>query len=161
MTSADTTPDDAVRRATRDDAAAIGQLLYDFNREYDDPAPAPTEIAERMVELIDGGDETIVLLTDGPSGPDGLAVLRLRPNLWSRALECYLAELYVIPARRRQGRGLALMEAAMATARAAGADRMDLGTGEDDTGARALYERLGFTNCESSGAPSLFYEREL
>jgi ribosomal protein S18 acetylase RimI-like enzyme len=155
----------AVRRATREDAAAIGQLLYDFNREYDDPAPEPAEIAERIAELMDGGDETIVLLTDGaggPSDPDGLAVLRLRPNLWSPALECYLAELYVIPARRRQGRGLALMEAAMAAARAAGADRMDLGTGEDDTGARALYERLGFTNREGSGdALSLCYEREL
>jgi ribosomal protein S18 acetylase RimI-like enzyme len=151
----------AVRRATPDDAATVGQLLYDFNREYDEPAPAPAEIAARIAELVEGGDETIVLLIDGPEGPDGVAVLRLRPNLWSRALECYLAELYVIPTRRRRGQGLALMEAAMATARTAGADRMDLGTGEDDTGARALYKRLGFTNCESSGAPSLFYEREL
>jgi ribosomal protein S18 acetylase RimI-like enzyme len=151
----------AVRRATRDDAAAIGQLLYDFNREYDDPAPPPAVIAGRIAELMDGGDETIVLLSGATGDPDGLAVLRLRPNLWSPARECYLAELYVIPERRRQGQGLALMEAAMATARAAGADRMDLGTGEDDTAARALYERLGFTNCESSGAPSLFYERDL
>jgi ribosomal protein S18 acetylase RimI-like enzyme len=150
----------AVRRATRDDAAAIGQLLYDFNREYDDPAPAPAVIAERIAELMDGGDETIVLLTDAAGGPDGLAVLRLRPNLWSAALECYLAELYVIPARRREGRGLALMEAAMAAARTAGADRIDLGTGEDDTAARALYERLGFVSRDGDGL-SLFYEREL
>jgi GNAT superfamily N-acetyltransferase len=116
----------AVRRATRDDAPVIGQLLHDFNVEYDEPTPAPAEMAERMAELMDGGDEIIVLLTDGPEGPDGLAVLRLRPGIWSRALECYLAELYVIPARRRQGQGLALMEAAMSAARAAGADHMDL-----------------------------------
>jgi ribosomal protein S18 acetylase RimI-like enzyme len=151
----------AVRRATREDAAAIGQLLYDFNREYDEPAPPPAVIAERVAELMDGGDETIVLLTDGCAGPDGVVVLRLRPNLWSRALECYLAELYVIPQRRRQGLGLTLMEAAMDAARAAGADRMDLGTGENDTGARALYERLGFTDREGSGGLSLYYEREL
>jgi ribosomal protein S18 acetylase RimI-like enzyme len=153
----------AVRRATRDDAAAIGQLLHDFNVEYDEPTPAPAEMAERMAELMDGGDETIVLLMDSPAGPnspDGLAVLRLRPGIWSRALECYLAELYVIPERRRQGRGLALMEAAMATARAAGADHMDLGTGEDDTGARALYERLGFISRDGDGL-SLYYERGL
>ena len=150
----------AVRRATREDAPAIGQLLHDFNREYDEPAPPPAAIAERIAELMDGGDETIVLLTDGSTGPDGLAVLRLRPNLWSRALECHLAELYVIPERRRQGRGLALMEAAMAAARAAGADHMDLGTGEDDTGARALYERLGFVSRDGD-ALSLYYEREL
>ena len=149
----------AVRRATRDDAPAVGRLLHDFNREYDEPTPTPVEMAARMAELIDG-DETIVLLTDGAESPDGLAVLRLRPGIWSRALECYLAELYVIPVRRRQGRGLALMEAAMATARAAGADHMDLGTGEHDTGARALYERLGFVSRDGDGL-SLYYEREL
>ncbi len=113
-----------------------------------------------MTELMDGDDETIVLLTDGPDHPDGLAVLRLRPSIWSRAQECYLAELYVIPERRRQGRGLALMEAAMATARAAGADHIDLGTGEHDTAARALYERLGFVSRDRDGL-SLYYERDL
>ncbi len=150
----------AVRRATREDAPAVGQLLHDFNREYDEPTPAPAELAERMAELMDGGDETIVLLTDGPDHPDGLAVLRVRPGIWSRARECYLAELYVIPERRRQGRGLALMEAAMATARAAGADHIDLGTGEHDTGARALYERLGFVSQDGDGL-CLYYERDL
>jgi hypothetical protein len=63
-----------VRRATRDDAPAIGQLLHDFNREFDEPTPPPARMAERLAELIDGGDETIVLLTDGSAGPDGLAV---------------------------------------------------------------------------------------
>lgn len=153
----------AVRRATRDDAPAIGQLLHDFNREYDEPTPAPAEMAERMAELMEDGGETIVLLADGPGGsdsPDGLAVLRLRPSIWSRALECYLAELYVIPERRRHGQGLALMEAAMAAARAAGADHMDLGTGEHDTAARALYERLGFVSRDGDGL-SLYYELAL
>ena len=149
----------AVRRATVEDADAIGRLLYDFNQEFGEPAPAPDALAERIRELLDG--ETMIVLLVGP-GPDGLALLRLRPSLWSRALECHLAELYVIPRLRRQGLGLALMEAAMATARAAGADHMDLGTGEDDTGARALYERLGFFSREGEGdARSLYYERAL
>jgi ribosomal protein S18 acetylase RimI-like enzyme len=150
----------AVRRATPDDAPAVGQLLHDFNREYGEPTPTPAEMAERMAELMDNGDETIVLLTDEPDHPDGLAVLRLRPGIWSRAQECYLAELYVIPERRRQGRGLALMEAAMAAARTAGADHIDLGTGEHDTGARALYERLGFVSRDGDGL-CLYYERDL
>lgn len=147
-----------IRRATLADLPAVGRLLHDFNAEFAQPAPPPETIAERLAELI-GGDETIVLL--GGAGPEGLAVLRLRPSLWSRALECHLAELYVIPEQRRQGLGLALMECAMATARTAGADRMDLGTGADDTGARALYERLGFVSDEGGGALSLYYEREL
>lgn len=48
-------------------------------------------------------------------------------------------------------------------AREAGAIRMDLGTGETDTAARALYESCGFTNRE--GGPDnpimLYYERDL
>jgi ribosomal protein S18 acetylase RimI-like enzyme len=97
------------------------------------------------------------------AGPDGLAVLRFRPAIWSEALECYLAELYVAPGRRREGLGRGLMQAAMAVARSRGADRMDLGTGESDLAARALYESLGFSNREgqSEGSVSYFYEREL
>jgi ribosomal protein S18 acetylase RimI-like enzyme len=59
--------------------------------------------------------------------------------------------------------GRALLEAAMAVARERGADRMDLGTSEDDAAARRLYERLGFTNREGGAAgPVMYvYEREL
>ncbi len=51
----------------------------------------------------------------------------------------------------------------MATARAAGATGIDLGTGETDTAARALYESAGFSNREGEpdGPSMLFYEREL
>jgi predicted N-acetyltransferase YhbS len=64
-------------------------------------------------------------------------------------LECYLAELYVVPGRRGQGLGRALMEAAIELARREGATHMDLGASEDDVAARALYERLGFSNREA------------
>jgi len=149
-----------VRRATADDADVIARLLHAFNTEYGEPTPEVGVLATRVRELV-ATDETIVLL--GGAGPDGLAVLRLRPAIWSAGLECYLAELYVIPERRRRGLGLALMEAAMDVARAAGADTMDLGTSEDDHGARALYERLGFVHRERppDGPVMYVYEREL
>jgi hypothetical protein len=40
---------------------------------------------------------------------------------------------------------------------------MDLGTGEDDVAARALYESLGFNNRggRPAGPINFFYEREL
>ena len=152
-------PDLAVRRAGPEDAEAIGRLLHDFNTEYDDVTPGPKRIAERVAGLM-GGDDLAVLL--GGAGPDGLAVLRFRPSLWSQALECYLAELYVVPALRGHGLGRALMDAALDLARAQGADSMDLGTSEDDVAARALYERSGFTNREGPGGPIMYvYEREL
>lgn len=90
------------RLATRHDADAIGRLLYAFNREFDEPTPAPDALAERIGQLLDGGDTLVLLAGDGP---DGLAVLRFRAAIWSAGLECYLAELYVAPAMRGQGLG--------------------------------------------------------
>lgn len=149
-----------VRLAGRDDADAIGRLLYDFNREFDEPAPAPSALAERLRQLIEGGDTLVLLAGDGP---DGLAVLRFRAAIWSAGLECYLAELYVTPARRGQGLGRALMEAALREARLLGADTMDIGVDEPDLAARHLYESLGFTNrAGGAGGPLMYvYEREL
>ena len=149
-----------VRRAGLEDAAVVGRLLYDFNREFDEPTPEPSALAERIRQLLKDGDTLVLLAGDGP---DGLAVLRFRAAIWSTGLECYLAELYVTPARRGQGLGRALMEAALREARERGADTMDIGVDEPDLAARHLYESLGFTN-RAGGAdgPVMFvYEREL
>jgi ribosomal protein S18 acetylase RimI-like enzyme len=153
--------DHAVRRAELADAEAVGRLMHDFNAEFDEPTPGPARLAERIRELLAGGDTAILL---AGSGPDGLAILRFRLAITTPGLECYLAELYVVPARRGQGLGRALMNAAIDEARARGADYMDLGTSEDDVAARALYESLGFVNREGGrpdGPISYYYEREL
>jgi ribosomal protein S18 acetylase RimI-like enzyme len=150
----------SVRMAGSGDAADIGRLLHDFNIEFDDDTPGPEAVAKRIGELLESGAVTVLLVGDGP---DGLAVLRFRPSLWSETLDCYLEELYVVPDRRGQGQGQALMEGAMAHARQRGAGYMDLGTAETDTAARALYEKLGFDNHEGKpdGPVNYFYERQL
>jgi ribosomal protein S18 acetylase RimI-like enzyme len=147
-----------VRRAEVVDAETVGQLLHDFNSEFDDFTPGPRAVADRVRTLLATGDITVLLV--GP-GPHGVAVLRFRPSLLKEGLHCYLEELYVVPERRGRGLGRALMEAAMDVAREEGAYDMHLGTGEDDVAARALYESLGFSNRESNGALNFFYEREL
>ena len=91
-------PDVAVRRGEVTDAEAIGKLLHDFNREFDEPTPSPDWLAGRVRQLVAEGQLRVLLA--GP-GPDGLAVLRFRPQIWSQALECYLAELYVVPRAAR------------------------------------------------------------
>jgi ribosomal protein S18 acetylase RimI-like enzyme len=153
-------PDLAVRRADVADAGTVGQLLHDFNSEFDEPTPGPRAVAERVRNLLAAGEITVLL---GGAGPHGLAVLRFRPALWTKALDCYVEELYVVPAHRGQGLGRALMEAAIELARREGAADMHLGTAEDDVAARALYESLGFSNREGKpdGPVNYFYEREL
>ncbi|HEX7278401.1 MAG TPA: GNAT family N-acetyltransferase [Solirubrobacterales bacterium] len=149
-----------VREATVDEAPAIAHLLRDFNLEFEEPAPAVEELAETVRRLLEEGEITVLLAGDEP---DGLSLFRLRPALWSKGLEAYLQELYVVPALRGGGIGRSLLERTIELARERGADGIDLNTGETDTAARGLYESMGFTNREGGpdGPSMLFYEREI
>ena len=148
-----------VRSMEPGDAPAAGRLLHDFNTEFATPSPGAGWLARRLTELLrDGG--TRVLLA-GP-GPDGIAVVRVRPSLWSPGDEWYLAELYVVPELRGAGTGRALLRAVVERARAGGAALVDLTTTEDDVAARRLYESMGFTRFEGGdGGLSYYYELEL
>jgi ribosomal protein S18 acetylase RimI-like enzyme len=149
-----------VIRAGVDDAGQVARLLHDFNTEFDDFTPGVERLTERLRELL-ADDEAVALL--GGDGPDGVAVLRFRPALWTPSNDAYLEELYVAPARRGEGIGRALLEAALDVSRERGAGNIQLGTSTDDVEARSLYESAGFTNREGSpdGPVMLFYELDL
>lgn len=148
--------------ATRADAGEVGALLHRFNTEFGDPSPGAKTLTRRVAELIQRGDPSIFLLA-GPRDI-GVAVVPFREALFGDGLTGYLEELYVVSDRRREGHGRELMETAMRLARERGATTMELGTAIEDTAARGLFERLGFSNLEKRGDPSsqmLFYERSL
>jgi ribosomal protein S18 acetylase RimI-like enzyme len=149
-----------VRRCTATDAPDLGRLLHDFNVEFSEPTPDAGELAQRLGELIESGEATVLA---AGRGPEGFAVLRLRPSLYSESLDAYLEELYVVPERRGEGIGRAILEAAMEASREAGARHIELGTSVDDRAARGLYEKLGFSNRERGpdGPRMLYYERDL
>lgn len=148
-----------VRPARDEDAPLIAHMLHDFNTEFSEPTPG-TEILTRRVLAFIGSGEMVYLL--GGEGPDGFAQVSFRPSIWADELVGYLEELYVVPDRRGNGIGRAIMDAVLELGRERGAAGMEVVTGEDDTAARALYESLGFEN-EIEGqqnARSLFYELE-
>jgi GNAT superfamily N-acetyltransferase len=154
----------SVRLATASGMAAAGRLLHNFNREFGEPTPPANVLADRLRDLVASGDTAVLLAGPEPvREPIGLAVLRFRGAIWSAGLECYLAELYVVPERRRRGVGRALMEAVLTQARERGADRIEIGVDEPDHAARQLYESFGFTN--RTGGPDgphmYVYERDL
>lgn len=148
-----------IREAGPEDAAAIARLLHDFNSEYDEPTPGVEALTRYSRQLLEEGEMTVLLAGDGP---DGIALIRFRPSVWTDGPECHLQELYVVPPLRGQGIGRALLTATIELARGAGAAGVDLNTGETDTAARRLYESVGFTNREGSpdGPAMLFYELE-
>lgn len=142
--------------------AAVSVLLRDFNEEYDEPSPEPEALAEILRARIADGNATVLLGRDESGGPVGVAVVRLQPSLWSEAMEAYLAELYVVPARRGQGFGRALLSAVLGASRDAGADYAFLITSEDDRLAQRAYEAAGFRRNEGEGGPIMWaYERDL
>ncbi|HEX2433626.1 MAG TPA: GNAT family N-acetyltransferase [Gaiellaceae bacterium] len=151
---------DTIRVASAADAPAFGRLLHAFNTEFEEPTPDADVIAPRAAPLIETGEVTVLF---AGNGPDGFASLRFRPSLYTGALDAYLEELYVVPERRGQGLGRALLETSMQHARERGALHIDLGTSETDVAARALYQSAGFTNREGGpdGPAMLYYERDL
>lgn len=149
-----------VRTAEREDAALIARMLHDFNSEFEEPSPGAGVLEPRVLALIEGGAMTYLL---GGQGPDGFAQISFRPTVWADDAVGLIEELYVIPDRRGQGTGRALMEATLALAGERGAAGIEVVTGEDDTAARNLYESCGFAN-EIEGpqmSRSLFYELDL
>jgi ribosomal protein S18 acetylase RimI-like enzyme len=152
--------DPRVRRATADDAAAAARLMHDFSTAYDEGIDGVEILERRYRDQLQSGDLFVLI---GGRGPDGFAQVRLKGQIYSDALDACLEELFVYPDKRGQGLGRALLEGAMQEARERGADHIDLGTSEDDTQARGLYESMGFTNREGNpdGPVMLYYERDL
>lgn len=142
-----------------EDAAAIARLLHDFNTEYEERTPPVVELTRHAERMLRDGEMTVLL---AGQGPDGLALLRFRPSVWTEQQEAYLQELYVEPDLRGQGIGEALMQAVLSTCREHDAAWIELNTGEADVAARGLYGKVGFTNEEGpQGAAMLYYELEL
>lgn len=154
-----------VETVPHDDAeglAAVARLMRDFNAEYDEPSPEPPVLAGILAARVRDGSARVLLVRDDVGEPVGVAVFRLQPSLWSEAMESYLAELYVVPARRGDGFGRALLTEVIASSRAAGADYAYLITSETDTLAQRAYEAAGFRRTEGEGGPIMWaYEQDL
>ena len=147
----------------RDEAALTesARLLHAFNTEYAEPSPPVDQLARRLKELV-ATDRVVVLVAHHQTEPVGVAVLRLQPSIWSEGQEAYLAELYVVPERRGQGHGRALLDEVVRVGREAGADYTFLVTSVDDVRAQRAYEAAGFRRTEGEGGPlMLAYERDL
>jgi len=158
----------SVELAHESDALLVGELLHRFNTEFGEPTPGAERLAERVRELLAEGQTSVLLArtrhreerrSAGERGAEGLALLRFRPAIFSDGLECYLAELFVVPELRGRGIGRELMRHALER----GADYMELSTAESDIAARRLYESLGFSNREgrTDGPLNYYYERSL
>jgi GNAT superfamily N-acetyltransferase len=88
------------------------------------------------------------LARDGGGRPVGFASLFWTWATWATGRIGILGDLYVVERARRQGIGEALIQACFDDCRALGARGLTWSTAADNTGARALYERVGATSRE-------------
>lgn len=148
-----------VRVAEPSDAALVAGLLDDFNREFDTPTPGVHVLTGRLQGLLAHGD-VVAFLAGSPAV--GLALLTLRPNVWYDGPVGLLDELYVVPQRRGQRSGSALLKAAEQFLRGRDGELMEINVDGEDGGARRFYERHGYRNSEPGRDEQiLYYFREL
>lgn len=118
----------------------LGRLAELFNRAYEGyevPTHVDTEALAFMEEALDLWPErSSVAWQDGQ--PVGMAMLGVRGEAG------WVAGMGVVAPARRSGVGEALMRALIEQAREAGVRRLGLEVLEHNSGARALYEKLGF-----------------
>jgi GNAT superfamily N-acetyltransferase len=146
-----------VRRASPAEAATVGELLHDFNAEFDTPTPPPDVVGARFARH-DG--PLVALLADEPAV--GIALVSFRPTVWSEGPTALLEELYVRPSLRGRRIGHALLVAAEAEARARGAEELAINVDGEDHDTRRFYEAHGYTHTEpGQSEPSYFYYRAL
>jgi GNAT superfamily N-acetyltransferase len=147
------------RLATPQDAPELGQLLHDFNVEFDTPSPGVDVLTTRL-RLLLADEQTFAILAGTPAV--AVALVTLRPNVWYRGQVALLDELYVVPDLRGRGIGSEVIELLLATARRRSVALVEINVDEGDTDAQRFYERHGFAGTDpSSRERAFYYSREL
>jgi len=146
------------RLATFDDADVLAQLLHDFNTEFDTPTPGTPMIAARVRELL-AADATFAVIAEPALG---VGLVTLRPNVWYDGPVALLDELYVVPGRRGQGIGTAMLELLMTECRARDVRLIEINVDESDVDAQRFYRRHGFSDVDpDSGERASYFLQEL
>jgi GNAT superfamily N-acetyltransferase len=102
-------------------------------------------LAAAVAGLVEHPERGAVLLAVYGEEPVGVAALAYTWTLEHGGQVAWLDELYVAPAHRNRGLGMALLDRAIAHARAAGCVAMDLEVDASHARAARLYASAGFT----------------
>jgi GNAT superfamily N-acetyltransferase len=132
-----------IRQATAADSAAVAPLFDAYRQFYG--KPADLELASRFIgERLANGESTVFLAEDAEGEAVGFVQLYPTFSSVSAARVYVLNDLFIAPEARRGSVARRLMEAAANYARAQGAIRLSLSTGQANAAAQALYESEGW-----------------
>ncbi|NPC41902.1 GNAT family N-acetyltransferase [Nocardioides sp. zg-1230] len=145
-----------VRRATVEDAAVLGRLLWDFNTEFDSETDDADVLAARFARIL-ALPGILAVLAEEDGEAVGFALVSLRPAIWFDGPVSQLEELYVVPQLRDRGIGTQVLDLCRALARGLGSPEMHIGVDEVDADTRRFYERHGFRNIEEGTDYRMLY----
>ena len=143
-----------IRPATDRDAPALGRLGallmrvhygFDSNR-FLPPGSNPEAGYGRFLRSQLREDDVVILVAERGGEVVGYVFAGLEPLSWKELRDAcgFVHDIVVDESGRRLGVASALMDAAVEWLRERGAPRVMLWTAERNTGARQLFERLGF-----------------
>ncbi len=151
-----------VWRAERHEAEEVARLLVAFRDHLGLDWPSDNAFLAGVERLIDDPATEYLLGAAGRGVPAaGVVQLRYRWAVWRAGWDCLLEDLFVDPAARRAGLGRALVQAAVARARARECRRIELDAAESNEPALALYRGAGFDNDAYEGGRALFLRLRL
>ncbi len=123
-------------------AEAMGLLRAQFEEHA--IALSSERLEAALASLIEMPERGALLLAREGDDPVGLAAISYTWTLEHEGLVAWLDELYVVPARRGQGVGSALLARARELAQSAGCTAMELEVDAAHRRAENLYRRAGF-----------------
>ena len=147
-------PTPGIRRADPADAARIAEMLHAFNTEFDTETPG-AEVLEQRLQVLLAEPSTFAVLGGEPGV--GVALVTLRPNVWSDGPVALLDEMYVEPEQRGTGIGSAILQHMVEICRELGVAAIEINVDESDAGAMRFYERHGFSGVDPDSGERAFY----
>ena len=133
--------DDIIIRDIKPEDRAVWEPLWlAYQRFYKVDLTAVTDIT--FARFFDGIEPVHALVAQRGGELLGFTHYLFHRSTWLAGPTCYLQDLYTADAARGRGVGRALIEAVYARAEQAGASRVYWNTHEDNTTARALYDKV-------------------
>ncbi|MFZ6873365.1 GNAT family N-acetyltransferase [Undibacterium sp. Di27W] len=134
-----------IQVATSADAATILAMTILFRNHLERIQPSDQQFAAFIPRLLASQDASFFLAYIADEAL-GYILLRYRDSMWVNGKEATVEDLFVDPAKRKNGIGRALVAHALAHAEASGCVAACLDTNEFNLASTRIYRDLGFND---------------
>jgi len=133
-----------MRIASETDLDVLMHLATAFRDHLGQSTPSDVDFRQSIAMLLKDAGTEFLLACDALGAALGYVQSRYRYSAWTSALEAEIEDVFVVREARWHGVGLRLMEFAIGRAIDRDCRSIGLNTNERNTGALALYRKVGF-----------------